>query len=116
MQVDIELTIINASSFELVKLTKIIPSGYFVEDATERGWGLSIRSLVESHGQPEELMKSFLHPLHYIVCNELKKYNMVLRVVIFFSTACCTVRINQIEFLSDMQLALEISTYPTASE
>jgi hypothetical protein len=115
MQVDIELALVDASADELKGLQSYLPSGFYVEDRSDRGWGLVIRTTQKLSGDFSCAIDAFLGPLCPMI-EIISNHAGVLRVGVFYNTITCTMRLNSCERLSTFRLPIEISTYPSSDE
>lgn len=113
MQIDLELALVDASRDELVTLQSSIPKDFFVEDQTNRGWGLVIRTTLQLLDDLSDSVDSFLEPLSPLA-KMIGDHEGILRVGIFYNTATCTMQIASCERLALFKLSLEISTYPSS--
>ena len=115
MQIDVELALVSATAIQFNDIEDNLPQGFFIEDRTDRGWGLVIRT---THKFSEELSSAidvFIEPLMPLI--ELADdHEGVLRVGIFYDTINCTVCIKSFDRLAEFGLPLEISIYPSSVE
>ncbi|HEB93943.1 MAG TPA: hypothetical protein ENI94_10875 [Gammaproteobacteria bacterium] len=115
MQVDVEIALINASANELKVIQADLPPGFFIEDRSDRGWGLVIRTTQKLSDDFSEAIDVFLEPLSPLV-EMVSSHAGILRVCVFYSTVTCTMRLNSCDRLAVFGLPLEISTYPSSDE
>lgn len=115
MQIDVELALVDASADELNGIKSDLPSEFYVEDRTDKGWGLVIRTtrkLPDDFGNAVDAFLEPLSPLAEMVGNHVG----VLRAGVFYDTVTCTMRLNSSDRLVAFGLSLEISTYPSSDE
>lgn len=115
MQVDVELSLVNAPANELKAIQDDLPSGFFVEDRSDRGWGLVIRTTQKLSDDFSDSIDAFLEPLSPLV-KMISNHAGILRVGVFYNTVTCTMRLNSCERLAEFGLLLEISTYPSSDD
>lgn len=115
MQVDVELALIDASTAELFYFQSKLPVGFYVEDKSDRGWGLVIRTTRELPDDFSNAVDTFLEPLSSLA-EVIGVYDGLLRIGVFYDTATCTMRLNSYDRLADFKLPLEITAYPSSDE
>ena len=115
MQVDVELALVNAPANDLKAIQDDLPSGFFIEDRSDRGWGLVIRTTQELSDNVSDSINVFLEPLSPLV-RMISDYVGILRVGVFYDTVTCTMRLNSCDRLAELGLLLEISTYPSSDD
>lgn len=115
MQVDVELAFVNASADQLKSIQDDLPPGFFVEDRSDRGWGLVIRTTQQLSDDLSSAIDAFLEPLSPLV-KMVGNHGGILRVGVFYDTVTCTMRLKSCDRLAVFGLPLEISTYPSSDE
>lgn len=46
-RLDVEIPLMDATTDELDSLQSKLPSGFYIEDNSDRGWGLAIRTTIQ---------------------------------------------------------------------
>ena len=115
MQIDVELALINASSNNIKYLQSHLPTEFYIEDRSDRGWGIVIRTTQKSFDDFSATINNFLEPLNPLI-EIISNSGGILRVGVFYSTVTCTIRLNYYEQLAIFRLPIEISTYPSFDE
>ncbi|MGE0755302.1 MAG: hypothetical protein AB7L92_09125, partial [Alphaproteobacteria bacterium] len=83
-ETDIEIALLDASNDDAIKLQKLIPSDFILEDARDRGWGIVLRRT-----EPAQPLENIDENIHFLLkpLNEISEYirslNGVLRVAVF---------------------------------
>jgi hypothetical protein len=113
MQVDVELALINAPADQLGVIQDQLPSVFFVDDQSHRGWGLVIRTSQQLSDDLSDAIDAFLVPLSPLA-KMINNHSGILRIGVFYDTVTCTMRLNSYDRLTEFGLPLEISTYPSS--
>ena len=108
MQVDLELALIEPATVNFKILQELLPSDFYAEDRSEKGWGFVIRTTRELSDDAGAALDSFLPPLRPLT-DTIKKAAAVLRIGAFCDTVTCTIRIGSCIDLAAMEISLEIS-------
>jgi hypothetical protein len=93
MQIDVELALVNASVDQLKNIQDDLPSKFFVEDRSDRGWGLVIRTTQNLPDDFSSAIDAFLEPLIPLV-KIVGNQGEILRVGVFYDTVTCTMRLK----------------------
>lgn len=110
---DIELCLTDISVESIKDLSKVLPSGYSIEDRTENGWGLVIRSNNEDEASIlNDKVRNFLSGISPIK-EWIKSSQSILRVAHFSESFTNTIVLEEFESLVSFKLKLEISIYPS---
>lgn len=115
MQIDVELALVDTSMDELVNLQRDLPSEFYVEDRSDKGWGVVIRTRRKLSDDFNDAINGFLTPLNSLV-ELIISHKRILRVGVFYNTATCTMRLNSSDPLTAFKLPLEITVYPSSDE
>ena len=94
-----------------------LPDDFFVEDRSDNGWGLVIRTTQQLSDDFSEAIDAFLEPLtRGLLAKMVSSHAGILRVGVFYSTCSCTMLLSSCDRLAAFGLSLEISTYPSSEE
>ncbi len=115
MQIDVELALVNATVSELKYFQDNLPGGFYVEDKSDRNWGLVIRTTQKLPEDFTAAIDDFLGAISSLV-ELINNYDRVLRVGIFYETATCTIQLNSYNQLLKFRMPIEISVYPSTDE
>lgn len=115
MQLDVELALIDMSADDLNDIKSHLPTGFYVEDRSDKGWGLVVRAKQKLMDDFNGAINAFLEPLTPMI-NIIRNHTGLLRVGVFYNTVNCTMRLNSFDRLSEFGLPIEISTYPSSDE
>lgn len=108
---DLELALTQLSSDQLSEMTKHLPANYTIEDRSNNGWGLVI-SANNNNKSLNEQINEFLSGLKTIK-DRITPSRATLRVAYFNKNYTTTINLNKFEQLTDLNIELEISIYPT---
>lgn len=111
MEISVELALVDAPLSAKQSIQQKLPAKFLVKDHSDRGWGLVIRYSQKLPSELNEAINVFLKPLIPLI-DIVGNNDGVLRIGVFFSTACCTLRLNPCEQLTELKIPIEITTYP----
>lgn len=113
-QIDLELALTEGSA-DLMTIQENLPLGFYIEDRSDRGWGLVIRTSQESSDDFSSALNEFFNQLLPFK-DLIRRHKGILRAGIYYDTATCTVKVDSSVRFTDFNLCLEISSYPVSDE
>lgn len=115
MRVELDLALGTLTASELSRLKRDLPGNFRIDDRTHQGWGITITANYPIPDDVSMAIDGFLKSLSRLHA-VIKKKRGLLRVGIFHHTYTCTFTIESTRQLADINLSLEISTYPTSND
>lgn len=110
---EIELALIDYPVKKITALYHTAPSGFLVEDRSDKGWGIVFRQeITDNKKDLDAAFVSFLEALSDIE-TEIKSHNAILRIAIYTDSFDYTIRLKSFEILTRYGVQLEASIYPT---
>jgi hypothetical protein len=112
MRVELDLALGTLTASEQSRLKQDLPANFRMDDRTHQGYGIMITANYPLPDDVSMAIDGFLNSLSRLHAL-IKRKGGLLRVGIFHQTYTCTVTIESTRQLADINLSLEISTYPT---
>ena len=113
IEYDVELALPQASTEAIGEIEQGLPAEYEFEDRCDEGRGIVIHRCDFAPSSATQAVEEFLAPLASLA-GVLRASCGVLRIGAFHTTVTCTIAINSSVLLSQLGIALHVTTYPCA--